>query len=321
MIQIYSTNYSINNHHNIHSNQVSFGIKNPFKLLLSRNNDMFESKGLSKLEDFRQGCYGTICKGSIALENFTKKFSGLELENLVSIGYSTNINGIAPAILKSTANKPLSTSFVKNCSVLYLYNKKSNTHLLYHMYEDVNQQEIKDVITLFMPEKPSHAFIVPGHKRYTYEHSRYLPQVFAALKSLNENVPVNVYHMSSLNPEIVGYKGQIYEIPTMFMNTETYPLLNDTLGHATFPISDISPRYLLAKIKHAEALEDLSDFNSIIENFDPLLKSIFKKLANEKIEMLKKNNAPQKRARLISDEEFAKYKKLYDSIKRLDYFS
>ena len=63
------------------------------------------------------------------------------LDKLYKRGLSTNTEGWSDCFLKSGADNPLSTSSVYDCSVMYLFNKDTNTHFLYHSYYKKNQDE------------------------------------------------------------------------------------------------------------------------------------------------------------------------------------
>ena len=191
-------------------------------------------KSLSRIKNIHPGEYGTECTGSLPLENFEEQFGLKELKNIYKKGFSTNTEGWANCFLKSDAQKPLSTSSVYDCSVLYLFNEKTNTHFLYHAYFNTDKNLFDFLIKTFMPEGFSKACIVPGDANWSASHSETLPEMFAALKCNNKNAQINVFHYSSKLPEIVGHKGKVFEI----LNNRTCIGLGDK-GQASFKICDL----------------------------------------------------------------------------------
>ena len=207
------------------------------------------NRGLNSLKNIKKGEFGTICKGSIPLKPFWAEFNATEHKKLKQIGISTNADGIPRSFLKSTAEKPLSTSFVHSCSVMYLYNKNTNTHFLYHASESVPKKELKYMIENFMPEGCTHAIITPGDAYWTDVHKLSLPEMFNAIKETYPDTITNVCHMTSQYPEIVGYKGKLYEIPNRDVNLQIGPYYED-YGQASFKISDIEGFNTIDKIKY-----------------------------------------------------------------------
>ena len=67
-----------------------------------------------------------------------------------------------------------------------------------------------------------------------HETSKTLTQMLKALKTNTQNAEVNIYHYNSELPEIVGYKGNVFEIP----NARTALGFNDK-GQASFKICDL----------------------------------------------------------------------------------
>lgn len=244
-MQICQTIYNNNKtycHNNVHKKEQNFCAKRPTTTL----KDIFTrkiTKGLTSITEIKAGEFGTICKGSIPLSNFFRETDKRKIPNLMRRGLSTNNTGGAYSFLKSSADNPISTSFVQDCSVMYLYNKADNTHFIYHIYREVKRKELDFLIKHFMPNGYSNAAIVPGSKYFKYEHERYLSDIFEAIRTNNPNAKINVYHFSSRSPEIVGYKGMVYEIPNKAISEQIKngadPYFMRDLPQATFKIQDI----------------------------------------------------------------------------------
>lgn len=193
-------------------------------------------EGIKSIKNVQQGFFSSICDGSIPLENLFNKFiSGDEQISIISRGLSTNTRGISHSFLKSSADNPLSTSNVHDCSVLYLFNKETNTHFLYHAGPQTDSYALSYMMRTFMPEGFSHASIVPGDNAWTLTHRITLGRMFGAVKENNPNATVNVYHQSSFYPEIAGLKGKMYEIPNCNINQKSM----GKIGQASFKIQDL----------------------------------------------------------------------------------
>lgn len=303
----------INFFNNIYRSTKCSGINYPQKIKAKTKfqtlKDLFinNNNGLKELSNIKSDTFGTSCKGSIPLTNFMKQFkSEKELQKIIKKGLSTNKDGYAYSFLKTTANKPLSTSFVHDCSVMYLYNENKNTHFLYHIFPQTPKKEIDYMIKNFMPEGYTHASIVPGSREYTNTHKEYLPNVFNSIKNINNNAIINVYHNSSFYPEVVGYKGKMYEI----MNKEVAEqvinkgnILTD-YGQATFNIKDIHTGNTIIKIHYTNTSEELEELRQKFNKNNEYTKEI-KKILNKLI-----------------DERKAEIKKIenHQSIKELDKF-
>lgn len=263
------------------SHEVNFKAGLNIKLL----RDIFvrnKNQGLQNLVDISVGNYGTQCKGSIPLTEFFNFFKDKkELENIIKKGLSTNTDGFAYSFLKTNANKPVSTSYVQDCSVIYLFNKEKNTHFLYHMYPQVDQKELEYMIRTFMKEGYTKAAIVPGTSFWASMHKRYLPMVFDTLKLNNPKATLNVYHNTSKAPEIVGYKGNMFQI-----NTDS--LAN--LGQATFKISDINVPNTLIKLHYANSLDELKELKRYFarQDYDVEIKRVLYELIDERQNEIKK---------------------------------
>ena len=170
--------------------------------------------GLTKIEGIKAGAKGgTTCNGSLPLLNFWKHTDATKKKMLKKIGMSTNSDGYARCFLKSKSNIPISTSFVHNCTVMYLHNNKTNTHCLYHAEEEANKSLMEYITDVLMPEGFTSGGIIPGCSEWVNSHIENMLNMFDLMKAKNPKAVVNVYHSCSTAPEIVGYNGKVYEIP------------------------------------------------------------------------------------------------------------
>ena len=299
-MRIESANYKIlNNYCNYNSSvdkkrfqQPSFRGLKLHRLSLKDSFRIKKTHYINELVGIIAGEYGTTCKDSQPLSNFFGQFkSKKEIQNIKKLGLSTNDAGCAYSFLKSKADRPLSTSFVHDCSVMYLYNERKNTHFLYHIHKDEKEEEILAIINLFMPEGYSHASIVPGDKYWADTHRRYLPEVYSAIKKGASNVKVSVFHCSSERPEIVGYKGKMYEIPNKFYSKPYIEKFSQgDRGQATFSIRDFRIYTTLYNANSSNSISDLQKNIYEIKHssqYTPELRQILYKIINERIDSLK----------------------------------
>ena len=214
------------------------------KDVFSRNQFLSEEKkSISRISNIKPIIFaGTSCAGSIPLQNFWKffKFKNPKLKSKY-FGLSTNKDGYADSFLKEKSNIPLSTSFVHDCSALYLYNEKTKTHALYHAAPDCKEGHLKFIIEKLMPEGVTKAAIVPGDYVFYKKHYDNMHNMFYILKGKNPNIHINVYHDSTRFPEIVGYKGKVYEIPNKNVKKQMkeHSLNVVDNGQASFKILDL----------------------------------------------------------------------------------
>ena len=263
--------------------KISRGTYNNLRKALFPKSDSFVRSSAGKIkemENIRAGIYGTCCDGSMPLKRFFNKFGRNKRNELIDNGFSTNINAVANSLLKSHWENPISTSGVMDCSVMYLANSDSETHFLYHMYKDINSEKTTKLINDFMPEGFTHAVIIPGDKRYVEAHKEYLPQVFNAIKTSNPNAEVNVCHFSTPCPEVVGYMGQVYEIPRRNLSK---PCQN------TFEIDDVQYYDLLYLIDVYNRESSLKELSNLISEriLDPALDNTVQERIENKIKSLK----------------------------------
>ena len=250
---------------------------------------------IKEITNIKAGEYGTVCKGSKPLPSFFAQFKNKKDINTVKhMGLSTNENGCAYAFLKSKSDRPLSTSFVHDCSVMYLYNEQKHTHFLYHIHKDENKEEISAIIRLFMPEGYTHASIVPGDKYWADTHKQYLPQIFSAIKEGSNNVKINVYHNSSERPEVVGYKGCMYGIPNKFYSKPYIERMSEKdRGQASFKIRDFRIYTTLYESNSSNDVKELQKQKNAIKHsnqYTPELRRVLYNIIEERINALKELN-------------------------------
>ena len=235
-----------------------------------------EDKGLDSITDIKAGDFGTECKGSKPLLSFLSQFSTKnEFNSVKKIGLSTNKNGFAYSFLKAKSNKPISTSNVHDCSVIYLYNKNTQTHFLYHYHPETSNEEFEYMIKHFMKEGYTHASIVPGENCWSDIHACYLPIIFKTIKKNNRNANVMVYHYMSEMPEIVGYKGKMFQIPLEDKSIE---------GQASFNILNVHKGNTLTKLHYSDDLAELFNLRILFDslNFNREIKDIMLSLLKER---------------------------------------
>ena len=154
---------------------------------------------------------------------------------------STNKDGFADSFLKAGASTPISTSFVHDCSVMYLYNDKTKTHAMYHAAPYCKKDRLEFMLKKLMPEGFTRGAIIPGNYIFYRGHEHNMKNMFNVMKKNNPKAIVNVYYDSSRFPEIVGYKGRVYEIQNKKVKEQMDEGLLDALdyGQASFQILDL----------------------------------------------------------------------------------
>ena len=222
-------------------------------------------KSLDRIADVKPGCMaGTKCKGSIPLRNF---WNFIEKDKFLKCkGYSTNKDGYGNCFLKSKANMPISTSYVHDCSVMYLYNKDTNTHAMYHAVSACPYKTLQFILRKLMPEGFTKGAIIPGDYIFYNEHKCNMKNMFKLLKTENPDAVINVYNSISRYPEITGLHGNVYEIPNadakMQMRNGVWDI--DDHGQATFRILNLQNVNTFGCIKYNcqtfEELDELEEF-------------------------------------------------------------
>ncbi len=242
-----------------------------------------EVYGIMKIKKVHSGKFGTMCKNSIPLKNFEEQFDPETLDKLYKRGLSTNTEGWSDCFLKSGADNPLSTSSVYDCSVMYLFNKDTNTHFLYHSYYKKNQDEFDSLIKTFMPEGFSKAEILAGSTNWYLRHAQTLPEMLKALRGNNARANINVCHYSSKMPEVVGYKGDLFEIPNRVVAMGGYDK-----GQASFKVCDLKAHDLLYELEfNATSLKKIALIRQLYEQ-EPLDKEVVKIINRELDKYMKK---------------------------------
>ena len=171
-------------------------------------------KGIDFITDVRPdelGLGGTRCNESTQLKTFWKRFSLHEQEVLKRQGISTNVLREPRSFVKTSSEKPISTSGLCDCSALYLYNANTKTHAIYHAAPDVSKKELDTTIRDLMSEGVTHGVIIPGRSLFCDVHVYNMNNMLELLKKYNPDMKVNVKHSSDWVTEIVGYRGDVFE--------------------------------------------------------------------------------------------------------------
>ena len=175
--------------------------------------------------------------------NFWKSIGKNNLAQFLKLkllGLSTNKDGYADSFLKTSANRPISTSYVHDCAVMYLYNDKTKTHAIYHAAPNTKRTKLDFIINTLMPEGFTHGNIIPGDYIFYREQEPNLKNMFELMKSNNPSAVVNVFYSITRFPEIVGYKGQVFQIPNKIVEKQMKKGVLDATdsGQASFKILD-----------------------------------------------------------------------------------
>ena len=266
--------------------------------------NLHTNKGLNSLKNIRAGKFGTICDGSVSLKPFWYEIKKRDYLKIWQTGRSTNADGFPRSFLKSSADKPLSTSYVHSCSVMYLYNKHTNTHFLYHASEEVPKSELDYMVKNFMPEGCTHAVIKPGDNYWAEIHQFTLTDMFNSIRQNAPDAVINASHDSSKYPEIVGYKGHLYEIFNKDIKSQDSFNLEDH-GQASFKICDIQGVDTIDAIKYdaynRASIEKLKEkFSS--KNWDSEMKKTLYKILDDRkssICAIEDCTTPQELAKLV----------------------
>ncbi len=261
---INSNHYIFNNSNKILYKNISlFNIKNKFQ-----NTHHKPIKSIKQISNIKpQYLAGTKCKGSIPLKNFWDYF--LKTSNIKKLGYSTNKDGYGNSYLKANSFTPISTSYVHDCSVMYLYNKNTKTHALYHALPDCPEDYLNFMIKTLMPEGFTKGAIIPGDSNFYADHFFNMKNMLKLMQKSSPKAIINVYHSTIKYPEIVGKDGDVFQIPNKLVQKQIKS--GDAhicdFGQATFKIIDLQGANTFDKI--AYCCKNLKDLN--------LLKNIFKK--------------------------------------------
>jgi len=153
---------------------------------------------------YKKGIFGYECQKSLPLRDFSKI-----LEHKPSLKGKITPYGIGDVVLKDSKNVPLGTQGVFNCSYVCLFNSKTGTQGMHHVFAIDNQKRIITTLKKLMPEGFDKAFIVAGEAEGTNILST---KVFNAVRSLNKSVNIQFRHLNTETPVIVSYKNNVYEL-------------------------------------------------------------------------------------------------------------
>ena len=211
---------------------------------------------------------GTKCKGAFMLPDFWKSIAPknlAEVFRLKLLGLSTNKDGYADSFLKTYSNRPVSTSFVHDCAVMYLYNDKTKTHAIYHAAPNTKVKKLDFMIKTLMPEGFTNACIIPGDYSFYRQQEPNMKNMFKLMKQNNPSAPVNVFYGINRFPEITGYKGQVFQIPNKEVEKQMKSGILDAtdFGQASFRISDTGGYntfdFIYGECDNIEELESLKN--------------------------------------------------------------
>lgn len=238
---------------------------------------------------------GTTCNGAITMKNFWSMFDPDSFNEIRAKGISTNKDGFPHCFLKAKSDVPISTSFVHDCSVMYLYNQKTGTHSLYHAAYDCLPEKLDFIIETLMPEGITHGSITPGDSYWYDRHADNLKNMFAAMKRYNKNSIINVYSESTKYPEIVGYKGKTYEIPNLTVQRQENcgDYISDE-GQASFKIMDIQGYNTFDRIEyHCRTLKEVSKLKYFFrkQGYNNEMLSVLNRILNQRAEKIKEIKA------------------------------
>ena len=254
-------------------------------------------KSLNKIEKVQpQNMAGTKCKGSIPLKNFWDIFKYSKV--LKNSGYSTNKDGYGESFLKAKSNNPISTSYVHDCSVMYLFNDITKTHALYHALADCPVEKIWFMIKNLMPEGFTKGAVIPGDSQFYKTHKYNMKNMFNLMQEANPNAVINVYHTTSKLPEIVGFNGEVYQIPNkkVLKQVQKKKLDIEDSGQASFRIVDVQEYNTFdAIIYDCNTIESLNKLKRVFYStgYPKEILAILTRLVNIKIEMLENKNNVQ----------------------------
>ncbi len=258
-------------------NNYKFGYSNNQNKILYKNFSLFDFKyrinntskpikSIKKISHIEpKDMEGTRCEGSIPLKNFWDFF--VKSKKIKHFGFSTNKDGYGNSFLKANAWNPISTSYVHDCSVMYLYNKKTQTHALYHALPDCTEKYLSFIIKTLMPEGFSMGAIIPGDSFFYAEHYHNMNNMLKLMKNFSPKAIVNVYHSTLKYPEIVGMNGDVFQIP----NKEVQKQIKSgeshicDFGQASFKIIDLMANNTFEKIFYC--CKNLNDLQLLKKKF------------------------------------------------------
>ncbi len=234
-----------------------------------KNNNIPLQESINEIKDILPVAFaGTKCEGAFMLPDFWKSIAPKNLAKMLKLklcGLSTNKDGYADSFLKTYANRPVSTSFVHDCAVMYLYNDKTKTHAMYHAAPNTKVKKLDFMIKTLMPEGFTNACIIPGDYSFYREQEPNMKNMFQLIKQNNPQAVINVFYGISRFPEITGYKGQVFQIPNKEVEKQMKSGILDAtdFGQASFRISDTGGYntfdFIYGECDTIEELERLKD--------------------------------------------------------------
>lgn len=285
---------NINNKIDVNSNLNFLGLHRKPKTLFNISNTHTDAalckknaiKDIINVRPFMLG--GTQCNNSIPLRNFWHFF---ESDKRYFKGFSTNKDGFADSFLKSKSNVPLSTSFVHDCSVMYLFNQNTKTHALYHAHPECTKEQLKFMLETLMPEGFTKGAIIPGDKLFCRYHTQNMKNMLQLMRAKNPQALINVYNASSRYPEMVGYNGFMYEIPNKKVRSQISEGIYDPwdFGQSSFKIMNLQGFNTFDRIDLCKNTSELlalqKSFKS--ENYSEEIAEILNKQVEKRLEILK----------------------------------
>jgi len=185
---------------NIKDIQPKVAAKN-FRLSALKQDVVTITSPIKRLLEVFQGEFGIRSKDSTPLERFPI------VQNLK--GFSTP--PVGGMYLCGDINTPLSTTGLHCCRGLAISDGKK--HFLYHVGPNTSETKLRTTIKTVMGEdfNFNRAYIIFGDATDTEANTANMLKV---LKEINPEAGIEFRHFSSSTPEIVSYRGNIYEIPT-----------------------------------------------------------------------------------------------------------
>ena len=129
----------------------------------------------------------------------------------------------------------------------------------------------------------SKAEILAGSTNWYLRHAQTLPEMLKALRGNNAHANISVCHYSSKMPEVVGYKGDLFEIPNRVVAMGGYDK-----GQASFKVCDLKAHDLLYELEfNATSLKKIALIRQLYEQ-EPLDKEVVKIINKELDKYMKK---------------------------------
>lgn len=159
---------------------------------------------------YKKGIFGYECKTSQPLRDFSKI-----LEHKPELKGKMTPYGVGDVVLKGSKNEPFGTQGVFNCSYVCLFNTKTGTQGMHHVFAYDRKKGVIKTLKTLMPEGFDKAFIVAGEEPETVKITK---DVFKAVRSLNKSANIQFRHLNRETPVIVSYKNNVYELDGKLKN-------------------------------------------------------------------------------------------------------